>query len=150
MFKNYLTVALRNILTAKFYSIINVFGLMVGIASCLFIAIYINDELSYDRFNSKADRTYRIIEFILTEGSGERSSSAPFPVGETLAEDFPALIETQVRFFDFQSPTLLISERESKKEFSTGDGKTHSEREHSQATGSTRHSNYQLPHLFPN
>lgn len=117
MFKNYLTVALRNILKAKFYSIINVFGLMVGIASCLFIAIYINDELSYDRFNSKADRTYRIIEFILTEGSGERSSSAPFPVGETLAEDFPALIETQVRFFDFQSPTLLISERESKKEF---------------------------------
>jgi putative ABC transport system permease protein len=117
MFRNYLIVALRNILKDKFYSIINVFGLMLGIASCLFIAIYINDELSYDRFSKKADRTYRVIEFILTEGSGERSSSAPFPVGTTLAEDFPALIETQVRLFDFQSPTLLITERDSKKEF---------------------------------
>ena len=117
MIRNYLLVAIRTILKDKFYSFINVFGLMLGIASCLFIAIYINDELSYDRFNKKADRTYRVIEFIITEGSGERSSSAPFPVGPTLAEDFPALVETQVRFFDFQSPTLLITERDSKKEF---------------------------------
>ncbi|HEY0742557.1 MAG TPA: ABC transporter permease [Chryseosolibacter sp.] len=117
MLRNYFIVALRNILKDKFYSFINVFGLMLGIASCLFIAIYINDELSYDRFNAKAERTYRIIEFIETEGSGERSSSAPFPTGPTLAEDYPALIETQVRFFDFQSPTLLITEQESKKEF---------------------------------
>ncbi len=117
MLRNYFIVALRNILKDKFYSLINVFGLMLGIASCVFIAIYVNDELSYDRFNSKADRTYRVIEFIETEGSGERSSSAPFPTGPTLAEDYPALIETQVRFFDFQSPTLLITEKESKKEF---------------------------------
>lgn len=117
MLRNYFIVALRNILKDKFYSFINVFGLMLGIASCVFIAIYINDELSYDRFNSKAERTYRITEFIETEGSGERSSSAPFPTGPTLAEDYSTLIETQVRFFDFQSPTLLITERESKKEF---------------------------------
>jgi putative ABC transport system permease protein len=117
MLRNYFTIALRNILKDKFYSIINVFGLMLGVASCLYIAIYIQDELSFDRFNSKAERIYRINEFILTEGSGERSSSAPFPTGPTLAEDFPALVETQVRFFDFQSPTLLITERDSKKEF---------------------------------
>jgi putative ABC transport system permease protein len=117
MLRNYFIVALRTILKDKFYSFINVFGLMLGIASCLFIAIYINDELSYDRFHSKADRIYRLNEFIETEGSGERSSSVPFPVGPTLAEDYENQIETQVRFFDFQSPTLLITERESKKEF---------------------------------
>lgn len=117
MLRNYLTVALRNILKDKFYSFINVFGLMLGIASCLFIAIYVADEVSYDRYNSKAEKTYRINEFIETEGSGERSSSVPFPLGPTLAEDYAPLIETQVRFFDFQSPTLLITERESKKEF---------------------------------
>ena len=117
MVRNYLTIAIRNISKDKFYSFINVFGLTLGIASCLFIAIYITDELSYDRFHTKAARIYRINEFIYTEGSGERSSSAPFPTGPTLAEDFSTLIETQVRLFDFQSPTLLITERDSKKEF---------------------------------
>jgi putative ABC transport system permease protein len=117
MLRNYFLVAFRNIRKDKFYSLINVFGLTLGIASCIFIAIFIKDELSYDRFNTKADRIYRVVEFIETEGSGERSSSAPFPTGPTLAEEYPALIESQVRFFDFQSPTLLITERESRKEF---------------------------------
>lgn len=117
MFRNYFTVGLRNILKDKFYSLINVFGLMLGIVSCLFIAIYIHDELSYDRFHSKADRIYRVVEFIETEGSGERSSSMPFPTGPTLAEDYTNLVESQVRFFNFQSPTILVTERDSRKEF---------------------------------
>lgn len=118
MLRNYLTVAIRSILKDKFYSLINVFGLTLGIASCIFITIYIHDELSYDRFNTKADRIYRMNEFIETEGSGERSSSVPFPVGPTLAEEYENLITSQVRFFDFQSPTLLIANRDdAEKEF---------------------------------
>ncbi len=118
MLRNYLTVAIRNIFKDKFYSLINVFGLMLGIASCIFIAIYINDELSYDRFNSKAERIYRVTEFIETEGSGERSSSVPFPAGPTLAEEYDNLIESQVRFFNFQSPTILVANRDNEdKEF---------------------------------
>ncbi|HNC31847.1 MAG TPA: ABC transporter permease, partial [Cyclobacteriaceae bacterium] len=112
MLRNYLTVAFRNILKDKFYSLINVFGLTLGIASCIFIAIYINDELSYDRFNTKAERIYRINEFIETEGSGERSSSVPFPAGPTIAEEYENLVETQVRLFNFQAPTILISNRD--------------------------------------
>jgi putative ABC transport system permease protein len=118
MLCNYFVVALRNILKDKFYSLINVFGLALGTASCIFILIYITDELSFDQFHEKADRTYRVIEFIEPEGSpGEQSSSAPFAVGPNLANEYPAIIESQVRFFNFQSPTLLISEQESKKEF---------------------------------
>jgi putative ABC transport system permease protein len=118
MLRNYFTIAIRNILKDKFYSLINVFGLTLGIASCIFIAIYINDELSYDRFNTKADRIYRINEFIETEGSGERSSSVPFPSGPTLAEEYDNLIEAQVRLFNFQAPTILISNRDNEdKEF---------------------------------
>jgi putative ABC transport system permease protein len=117
MLRNYLIVAIRSILKDKFYSLINVFGLVLGIASCIFITIYIQDEISFDRFNTKADRIYRVIEFIETEGSGERSSSAPFPTGPTLVEEYSNFIETQVRFFDFQSPTLLIAEKNSEKEF---------------------------------
>ncbi|HNP17113.1 MAG TPA: ABC transporter permease [Fulvivirga sp.] len=117
MLQNYFKVAFRNILKDKFYSLINVFGLAVGISSCIFILIYINDEFSYDRFNTKADRIYRLTEFIEQEGSGERSSSVPFPVGTTLLEDYGSLIENQVRFFNFQSPTILVSEEQSEKEF---------------------------------
>jgi putative ABC transport system permease protein len=117
MLRNYFTVAFRTIRKDKFYSIINVFGLMLGISSCTYIMIYIQDEISYDQFHSKGDRIYRVIEFIETEGSGERSSSAPFPTGPTLQDEYGNLIESYVRFFDFQSPTLLILERESKKEF---------------------------------
>ena len=117
MIRNYLKVAFRNILKDKFYSLINIFGLALGISSCIFILIYINDELSYDRFNTKADRIYRLTEFIEQEGSGERSSSVPFPVGETLYEDYGSMIDYQVRMFNFQSPTILITEEKSEKEF---------------------------------
>lgn len=121
MLRNYFIVAIRSILKDKFYSLINVFGLMLGIASCIFIGIYIQHELSYDRFNTKADRIYRINEFIETEDTGEQSSSAPFPTGPTLQEEYSNLVESQVRFFDFQSPTILVSEKDSDKEFNEPD-----------------------------
>lgn len=117
MVRNYLITALRNIVKNKFYALINVLGLMLGVTSCIFIALYIYDEVSYDRFHQKASRVYRVTEFIDTEGSGERSSSVPFPTGPTLLEEYGNLITSQVRFFDFQSPTLFVFERERKLEF---------------------------------
>ncbi|MBX2961022.1 MAG: ABC transporter permease [Cyclobacteriaceae bacterium] len=60
MLKNYLLVAFRNISRQRFYAFLNVLGLTVGIASCLFITLYVQDELSYDRFHPDADRTYRV------------------------------------------------------------------------------------------
>ena len=60
MFNNYLKIAFRNILKHKGYTFINVFGLAVGIACCIFILAYIIDEISFDRFHEKADNIYRI------------------------------------------------------------------------------------------
>ena len=60
MLKNYLTIAFRNLRKQGFYSLINIFGLAVGVAACLVIVLFIIDELSYDKFNSKADRIYRL------------------------------------------------------------------------------------------
>lgn len=60
MLKNYLLVAFRNISRQRFYAFLNVLGLTVGIASCLFITLYVKDELSYDRFHPDADRIYRV------------------------------------------------------------------------------------------
>ena len=56
MIKNYLKIALRNILKHKFCSLINILGMTVGITACLLIILYIKDELNYDRFHAHADR----------------------------------------------------------------------------------------------
>ncbi len=61
MFKNYLKIALRNIKRHKAYSFINISGLAIGMAACLLIYLYVQKELSYDRFHSDADRIYRVL-----------------------------------------------------------------------------------------
>jgi len=58
--KNYFKIAIRNLMKYKFTSFINLFGLTVGLTCCLLILVYIVNELSYDRFNEKADRIYRV------------------------------------------------------------------------------------------
>jgi putative ABC transport system permease protein len=60
MFKNYFKTVLRNLRKNKLYSVINIFGLTVGLAACLLIGVYINHELSYDKFNVNADRIVRV------------------------------------------------------------------------------------------
>ncbi len=51
MFKNYLKIAFRNLRRSKIQTVINIFGLSTGIACCILIYLYINDELGYDRFH---------------------------------------------------------------------------------------------------
>lgn len=60
MFKNYLKIALRNMKRHEGYSAINIIGLAIGITCCLYIFLYVQQELSYDRYHKDADRIYRI------------------------------------------------------------------------------------------
>src|SRR5689334_14590363 len=60
MLTNYLTIAYRNLLKSKSFSAINIFGLGIGLAACLLIFQFVSFELSFDKFNEKLDRTYRI------------------------------------------------------------------------------------------
>ncbi len=108
MFSNYLKIAIRNLLKNKVHSAINISGLIIGMICVVLIFLFIKDELSYDQHHSKKDRTFRVIEKIDTEGQGEESSSNPFPVGPTLFNDYPHLIESYVRFFNFQAPSLTL------------------------------------------
>ena len=69
MFKNYLVTALNNLVKNKLYSIINIVGLGVGLAACIPITLYVQDELSYDKHWHKAQQIYRLnteIEFLGT------------------------------------------------------------------------------------
>lgn len=117
MLLNYLKITYRNFINHKVYSAINISGLAIGLSCFILIFLYIQDELSYDRFHSKSDRTYRLVEHFESEGVGEHSASQPFPTGPTLAADFDAQIEAMTRMFNFQSPSLALANREKDKAF---------------------------------
>lgn len=117
MFENYFKVTYRNFIKQKVYSTLNVSGLAIGFACAILICIYINDELSYDKFHSKSDRTYRVLEKFESEGVGEHSASLPFPTGPALKLDFERQVENVVRFFNFQSPSLALANKAAEKGF---------------------------------
>ncbi|MCG6912750.1 ABC transporter permease, partial [bacterium BMS3Abin03] len=62
MFTNYIKVAIRNLKKYKGYSFINILGLSVGMACTILILLWVQDELSYDRFLPDSDRLYRVID----------------------------------------------------------------------------------------
>ncbi|MHB1207935.1 MAG: ABC transporter permease [Rhodospirillaceae bacterium] len=98
MFKNYLTVAVRNLLKHRLYSAINIFGLAIGIASCILIVLFVRDELSYDRFIPNAERIYRVeTRFDIPGRSAIFGGVSPGPAWAIMQKDFP-MIEAGVRF----------------------------------------------------
>lgn len=117
MFKNYFKTTYRGLLRQKVYSFLNLSGLAIGLACSILIFLYVNDELGYDRFHSKSDRIYRVLEHFESEGNGEHSASQPFPAGPTLQSEYPSEIAQAVRLFNFQSPTLALSNKEADKAF---------------------------------
>ncbi|AEV97576.1 cell division protein FtsX [Niastella koreensis] len=97
MFKNYIKIALRNLWKSKGFSAINIIGLAIGLATCLLIMLFVLDELSYDRYNKKADRIYRVDGEIKFGGNHFILAVAPDPMGATLKKDYPQ-VEQYVRF----------------------------------------------------
>lgn len=98
MLKNYLKIAFRNILRNKVYSFINITGLAVGMAACIMIALYVRFQYSFDDFDQKADRIYRVNDIITLNGKTERVPLSPPSLGPFLKTQFPQ-IEHVVRFF---------------------------------------------------
>ena len=109
MIRHYLKTALRNLYKQRFYAALNILGLALGLACCLMILLYVQDELSFDRFHDKSDRIYRLNEYIEDDEVGERSASMPFPVARALETDYPQEVVETVRFFNYQAPTLTLS-----------------------------------------
>ncbi len=83
MIKNYFKIAWRNLMKNKVFSFINIFGLTIGLVSFLLIALYVFDELTFDRFHKKGDNIYRIIEFQTTpEGKETKIAGVPYQLAE--------------------------------------------------------------------
>jgi putative ABC transport system permease protein len=95
VFKNYLKIAIRSLARQRLHSIIIVFGLAVGITSCLLIFLYVRHERSYDRFHANASRLYRAV---ITEDPPERDAfsyvEAPYPLAGALKEGLPGVVDT--------------------------------------------------------
>ncbi|MCB0609851.1 MAG: ABC transporter permease [Lewinellaceae bacterium] len=100
MFSNFFKLAWRNLLRNRSYSIINILGLSIGVACCMLILLWVADELSYDRWNEKADRTYRVAAEINFGGSHQDYAVCPAPLAAALRSDFPE-VEAAVRFRDY-------------------------------------------------
>ncbi len=93
MIRNYLKVALRNILKHKMFSLINIFGLSISMATCLLIMLLVYSQKKVDSFHKKQNRIVRII----SEEDSRSFASTPLPLGTTLLEDYPHLVEDAVR-----------------------------------------------------
>ena len=91
MIRNYLTVALRNLLRQPLYSLINIVGLAIGMAACMLIVLYIQDELSYDRYHPDADRIYRIVDDIESGRQTIQTAGSPLSWAPALKRDYPEI-----------------------------------------------------------
>jgi len=96
MIRNYIKTAYRSLLKNKGFTLLNVLGLSLGLASCLLIIFYVVDELSYDRYNTKADRIYRVNEDLKLGENNVRYAVCMPPLAQTLKNDFP-YVENTVR-----------------------------------------------------
>jgi putative ABC transport system permease protein len=98
MLYNDIKIALRSLRAHKFYTLLNVLGLALGMSACLTVILIIRDQLSYEKFHPATERTYRMLSQAYTTDPGGRVKFAttPYPLGETLASDF-AGIENHVR-----------------------------------------------------
>ncbi|MEM8907221.1 MAG: ABC transporter permease, partial [Bacteroidota bacterium] len=90
MLKNYFKIAVRNLSRNQFHSFILFFGLSLGITACLLLMEYVNFEWSYDRFHSKADRIYRVVNTRYQNGVLSQRGTITYPtIGPTMQKDFP-------------------------------------------------------------
>jgi len=97
MLKNYLKIALRNIIRQKAYSLINIAGLAIGMAACMLILLYIQYELSYENMHRDKDRIYRVLTIDKALGTNaQRVGITMPPLGPALPEHFPE-VEASLR-----------------------------------------------------
>src|SRR5215831_2630939 len=110
MLKNYFKTAWRNIRKNKLFSFINILGLSLGIATCFIIMLYVQDELSYDRFNKNADNIARVIFRADVNGGKINESVTMPPLAQTMKKDFPE-VKDATRVKNFGAPKITYNKK---------------------------------------
>lgn len=107
MFKNYLKIAWRNLIKNRGIFSINILGLALGIASCLIITLFVVDELSYDRYNEKADEIVNVVFRAKINGEEIKEGAVMAPVGRTLKQEFPEVLDA-TRIRNIGTPKIVV------------------------------------------
>src|ERR1700730_13370593 len=115
MIKNFFKTATRNLWRNKGFSAINIFGLALGIATCLLITLYLQKELSYDRYNEKADRMVRVVFGGKMQGGEIKEADVMPPVAQTLKKDYPE-VEEATRIRPYGTPRVTYGDKTFKEE----------------------------------
>ncbi len=115
MIKNYLKTAWRNIRKNKLFSFINVLGLAIGIVTFFIIMLYVQDELSYDKFNHHADRIARVIFQAEINGGKINEAIVMPPVAAAMKKDFPE-VEDATRMVAMGYPKIAYHEKKFKND----------------------------------
>ncbi len=110
MLRNYFIVAIRNIRKQKFYSFINILGLTIGVAATLFIILYINDELSYDRFHANIDRMYRVGLNGRLAGQEVHVAATPPPLAQAMVNEIPG-VEGAIRMWEWDDVVIRYEDQ---------------------------------------
>ncbi len=110
MLLNYLKIALRNLKKNKGYSFINIFGLAVGIAGCIVILIYIQNELSYDKYNKNYDRIYRVHLSAKISNNELYPATSCAPCGPAFVNQIPE-VENFVRIRNYGFPVVRYKDK---------------------------------------
>ena len=107
MLQNYLRIGVRNLMKSKFFSVINIAGMAISMAIFFIIALYVQDELKYDKHLADAELKYRVYsEHFSDDGSRKKGAMVPPPIGPTLAADFPH-VDYYTRFLNFNEAPLF-------------------------------------------
>ncbi len=114
MIRNYFKIALRNLLKNRLHSLINIGGLAVGLATFLIILLFVRDELSYDRFNEKADRMVRVVFKADIDGGKVNEANVMPPTAQVLLNDYPEVAEA-TRIRQYGRPKVNVGEITSKE-----------------------------------
>ncbi len=93
MLRTYITIARRTFVRHKLYSFIKVGSLMVGVAACALIAVYLSQELGYDRQYPNAERIYRLVGAANQDGEVTRGTAFPAPMAAAMKNDFPEVLQ---------------------------------------------------------
>jgi len=115
MIRNYFKIAFRNLWKNKGFSAINIIGLAIGITTCLIILLFVYNELSYDRFNAKADSIVRVTFQGSVAGNKFNEASVMPPVAQTMKADFPEVLDA-TRIRDYGKPHLICGDKSFKED----------------------------------
>jgi len=91
MFKNYFKIAFRNLIRNKIFSVINIAGLAIGLASAMLIILYVKDEKGFDRFNKKGDHIYRVALRAKLGGVENETGITGYLQGPRFTENVPGI-----------------------------------------------------------